>query len=163
HRLVDVVEAVVADEILVDPRRLQRRLLRQPLVDLGLVRIELRGRASAAAAVDGLHAALQVALDRATVAPGHSSDLRVGQPLTVHGPAVHLPRPTLSADNGSMIESLDVTMVGELSSPALSERAVETARQLLSAPSPDAELDRLYPLLVQHHVAPAILETLRCA
>jgi hypothetical protein len=62
-----------------------------------------------------------------------------------------------------MVESPDVTRVGELSSPTCSERAVERARQLLSAPSPDAELDRLYPLVVQHHVAPTILERLRCA
>jgi hypothetical protein len=61
-----------------------------------------------------------------------------------------------------MIE-LEVTAFRELSSPTLSERAVETARRLLAAPSPEAELDRLYPLLLRHHVAPPVLQTLRRA
>ncbi|HEX9410743.1 MAG TPA: nucleotidyltransferase family protein [Actinomycetota bacterium] len=59
-----------------------------------------------------------------------------------------------------MIDPLDMTAVRKLSSPTLSGPALEAAHRLLSAPSPDAELDRLYPLLVEHHVAPAILETL---
>lgn len=54
-------------------------------------------------------------------------------------------------------------MLRELSSPVPSGPALEAARRLLSAASPEAELDRLYPAMLRHHVAPAVLDALRRA
>jgi thymidylate kinase len=54
-------------------------------------------------------------------------------------------------------------MLRELSSPMPSGPAAEAARRLLSSDSPDTELDRLYPAMVRHHVAPAVIDALRTA
>ena len=87
HRLVAAAEAVVAHEVLVDPRRLQARLAGEPLVNHRLDPIELRGLALAA--VDGLRAVDQVAAHRPPVAAHQPADLGVGKPLSVQGPDVH--------------------------------------------------------------------------
>jgi hypothetical protein len=75
-----------------------------------------------------------------------------------------LPSVARARHNGPPVtESFGLTTLRELSSPTTPERALEAAGRLLAAPSPQAELDRLYPSLLRHHVAPSAFDALRRA
>jgi hypothetical protein len=87
HRVVAALEAVVAHQVLMDPRRQQPRLRGQPLIDPRLERIQLGRRAPAA--IDRLHAVFQITLDRPPIAPHQPRDLGIAVPLTPKRPDVH--------------------------------------------------------------------------
>src|SRR4051812_20232698 len=86
-RVVAALEAVVADQILMDPRRQKPRRGRQPLIDQRLELVQLARHPLAP--VDRLGAGLQIALDRPPVAPEQPADLGVRVALAGQRPHVH--------------------------------------------------------------------------
>lgn len=87
HRVVAAVEAVIARQILIHPRREQPRLPREPLVDHRLERVELRRHPPPA--IHRLRSLLQIALHRPPIAPDQPADLGVGKALALQRPHVH--------------------------------------------------------------------------
>ena len=86
-RVVAALEPVIADQVLMHPRRQQPRLRRQPLIDQRLQRIQLRRHPLAA--IDRLRALLEIPLHRPPIPTEQPADLGVRVALTRKRPDVH--------------------------------------------------------------------------
>src|SRR3954471_16124930 len=86
-RVVAALKAVIAGQVLMDPRRQQARRGRQPLVDQRLELIQLARHPPPL--VDRLRPGLQIALHRPPIAAQQSADLGVRVPLARQRPRVH--------------------------------------------------------------------------
>jgi len=86
-RVIDAGERVVANEILMHPGRQQPRLLREPLIDQRLERVQLRRHPLAP--IDRLGALLEITLHRQPVTTNQPADLGIRIALARQRPDVH--------------------------------------------------------------------------